>query len=152
MSVALDAAAAGQLVIGGIAARSATGAIDRIIELYPPEQRRQVQLSLAQDLRGVVAQVLVRKSAGGRVPARELLLNTRAVASMLAEGKTAQLPLAIEGGRKQGMLALNDALVGYVQTGVVEIGEACRRSADRGAFLQLLKRQGVDTSAVERLA
>ena len=59
MSVALDAAAAGQLVIGGVPAHHATGAIDRLIELNQPEQRRQVQLSLAQNLRGVVTQVLV---------------------------------------------------------------------------------------------
>jgi twitching motility protein PilT len=152
MNVALDAAAAGQLVIGGLPARDAGTAIDRVIDLYPAEQRRHVQLSLAQNLRGVVAQVLVRKASGGRVAARELLLNTPAVASLLAEGKTSQLRLAIEGGRKQGMAPLNDALVGYVQAGIVDIAEAYRRAADRGGFLALLKRQGFDTSAVERLA
>ncbi len=61
MSLALDAAASGQLVIGGFPAHNASGAVDRIIDLYPPEYRRQVQLSLAQNLRGVVAQVLLKK-------------------------------------------------------------------------------------------
>jgi twitching motility protein PilT len=146
MNVALDAAAAGQLVIGGFPAHSASDAIDRIIDLYPPEQRRQVQLALAQNLRGVIGQVLLRKSGGGRIAARELLLNTPAVASVLAEGKTSQLPLAIEGGRKHGMAPLNDSLVGLVQSGIVTAGEAYRHASDRAGFVALLNRQGIDTS------
>jgi twitching motility protein PilT len=152
MNLALDATARGHLVIGGVPAPSAGGAIDRIIDLYPAESRRQVQLSLAQSLRGVIAQVLLKKSGGGRVAAREVLLNTPAVRSVLAEGKTSQLPLAIEGGRVHGMTPLNDALVGYVQNGTVDVREAYRRAADRAGFLALLKRQGLDTSAIERYA
>jgi twitching motility protein PilT len=151
-NVALEAASRGQLVIGGFPAHTASRAIDRIIDLYPPEHRQQVQLSLAQNLRGVVAQVLLHKRGGGRVAAREVLLNTPAVASVLAEGKTSQLPMAIEGGRKHGMVPLNDALVGFVQGGAVDAREAYRFAPDRAGFLALLKRQGVDTSFVERLA
>jgi len=150
MNVALDAASSGLLVIGGLPAPNATGAIDRIIDLYPPEYRRQVQLSLAQDLRGVVSQVLLRKTGGGRLAAREVLINTPAVRSILAEGKTSQLPLAIEGGRAHGMVPLNDGLVGYVQSGTVDVREAYQRAVDRAGFLALLKRQGLDTSALER--
>jgi twitching motility protein PilT len=152
MTLALDAAASGQLVVGGFPAHNAAGAIDRIIDLYPPEYRRQVQLSLAQNLRGVVAQVLLRRNGGGRVAAREVLLNTPAVRSVLAEGKTSQLPLVIEGGRVHGMTPLNDALVGYVQNGIVDVREAYRRAADRAGFLAMLKRYGVDTTPIERYA
>ncbi len=90
-----------------------------------------MQLSLAHGLRGVVAQVLLKKIGGGRVAAREVLLNTPAVRSVLAEGKTSQLPLAIEGGRAHGMTPLNDALVGFVQSGAVDVREAYRHAADR---------------------
>ena len=153
MNVALEAAASGHLVISGFSAHNATETIDRIIDLYAPEYARQVQLALADNLRGVVAQVLLPKaSGGGRVAAREVLLNTPAVAGVIAEGKTSQLPMAIEGGRRLGMVPLNDALVGYVQSGTVEVLEAYRHASDRPAFLALLKRQGVDTSAFERLA
>ena len=65
----------------GFSAHTAAGAIDRIIDLYPPENRGQVQLALADCLRGVIVQVLLRRIAGGRVPAREVLLNTPAVSS-----------------------------------------------------------------------
>lgn len=152
MSVALDAASNGQLVIGGVPAHHASGAVERLIDLYHPEQRRGVQLSLAQNLRGVVSQVLLRKSGGGRVAAREILLNTPIVSSLLSEGRTNHLPVAIEGGRKSGMVPLNDALVGFVQSGAVDVREAYRRSVDRAGLLDLLKRQGIDTSFVERLA
>jgi twitching motility protein PilT len=152
MNVALEAAGAGRLVIGGFSAHTATGTIDRIIDLYAPEHRPPVQFALADSLRGVIVQVLLHKIGGGRLPAREVLLNTPAVSSAIAEGKTSQLPMAIEGGRRHGMMPLNDALVGLVQTGVVEAQEAYRRSADRPGFLAALHRQGIDTSFMERLA
>jgi twitching motility protein PilT len=152
INVALEAAASGQLVIGGFPAHNTTAAVDRIINLYPPENRRQVQLALAENLKGIVAQVLLRKIGGGRLAAREVLLNTPAVAGIIAEGRTSQLPLAIEGGRRQGMMPLNDALVGFVQSGVVDVREAYRRAADRAGFLVVLKRMGMDTTAIERMA
>jgi twitching motility protein PilT len=152
MNVALDAAAAGRLVVGGFTAHTATGAIDRIIDLYAPEQHRQVQMALADSMRGVVAQVLLRKIGGGRLPAREVLLNTPAVSSVIAEGKTSQLPMAIEGGRGHGMIPLNDSLVGLVRNGSVEAHDAYRHSPDRAGFLAALNRQGIDTSFLDRLA
>ena len=96
--------------------------------------------------------MLLKKTGGGRLAARELLLNTSAVAGLLAEGKTSQLPLAIEGGRKHGMVPLNDALGGFAQSGAVDVREAYRCSADRPGLIALLQRQGVDVSQVERLA
>ena len=152
MNVALEAAAAGRLVVGGFTAHTATGAIDRIIDLYSPDEHRQVQMALAHAMRGVIAQVLLRKVGGGRLPAREVLLNTPAVSSAIAEGKTSQLPMAIEGGRGHGMMPLNDALVGLVRNGSVEVGDAYRHSPDRPGFLAALNRQGIDTSFVEHLA
>ena len=152
IALALDAAAMGRLVIASVPAQTATGAIDRILELCPADHRRQVQLALAENLRGIVAQVLVRKPIGGQVAARELLLNTSAVASLIAEGKTSQIPPTMESSRKYGMVPLNDALVASVKNGEVDAREAYRRAADRAGFLALLKRQGIDTTFAERLA
>jgi twitching motility protein PilT len=152
MNVALEAAGSGHLVIGGFSAHNATQAVDRIIDLYAPEYRRQIQMAIADQLRGIVAQVLLRKNGGGRIAARELLLNTPAVASVIAEGKTSQLPMAIEGGRRHGMVPLNDALVGFVQSGVIDPREAYRAASDRAGFLAVLKRQGIDTSFAERMS
>jgi len=152
VTLALEAAQSGHLVVGALTAHTATDAVERIIDQTPPERRAKVQLGLAENLRGIVAQVLLRKSGGGRVAAREVLLNTSAVANLIAEGKTSQLPMAIDSGRKHGMVALNDALVAFVQGGIVDSREAYRQAADQHGFLALLKRQGIDTSFVERLA
>lgn len=150
--LALEAAQSGHLIIGGLTAHTATDAVDRIIDQTPPERRAKIQLGLSENLRGIVAQVLLRRSGGGRVAAREVLLNTSSVASLIAEGKTSQLRTAIDSGRKHGMVPLNDALAAFVESGIVDSREAYRQAADRQGFIGLLKRQGIDTSFVERLA
>ena len=152
VALALEAAQSGLLVIGGLTAHTATDAVFRIIDQTPAERRAKVQQALAENLRGIVAQVLLRKISGGRVAAREVLLNSSAVANLIAEGKTSQLPVAIDSGRKHGMVAMNDALVSFVQGGIVDSREAYRHAADQQGFLALLKRQGIDASFVERLA
>jgi len=152
MALVLDAAESGRLVLGALTAHTATAAIARFIDQIPADRHPQALLSLAETLRGAVAQVLLRKTGGGRVAARELLLNTPAVANLIAEGKIPQLPLAIDSGRRYGMVPLNDALVGFVQSGVVDAREAYRKAYERQAFLSVLRREGLDTSFVERLA
>jgi twitching motility protein PilT len=152
INVALDASSSGHLVIGAVSAHTAAEAIDRVIDLYGPDDRARMQLALAQALRGVVVQRLLKKNGGGRVAARELLLNTPAVASVIAEGKTSQLPMAIEGGRREGMIPLNDALASLVQQNMVDAGQAYRHSSDRQGLLAVLKHHGIDTSALERFA
>ena len=152
MDVAFEAASAGRLVIGGLPAPTATSAVERIVDLYAPDHRRQVQLAIAGNLRGVISQVLLKNSVGGRTPAREVLLNTSAVSGILAEGKTASLSTAIEGGRRYGMVPFNDSLMSLVQSGTVDGREAYRHAHDRASLLAAFRRQGVDTSFLERLA
>jgi twitching motility protein PilT len=152
VALALEAMESGHLVIGALSAHTTTTAVGRILDQFPPERRDQVQVMLAEGLRGVVSQVLLRKVGGGRVAAREVLLNTSAIASLIAEGRVSQLPLALDSGRKHGMVPLNDALAGFVQNGIVDVKEAYRKAFERQAFLGVLRREGVDTSFAERLA
>jgi twitching motility protein PilT len=149
---ALEAASSGHLVIGGMAAHSATTALERIVDQVPPDRRAAVHGLLAESLRGVVGQVLLRKTGGGRVAAREVLLNTTSVAQLIAEEKVSQLPLAMESGRRLGMVPFADALVAFVQSGAVDVREAWRKAGDRPALLKGLRREGIDTSFAERLA
>ena len=142
MAVALDAAESGHLVIGSVTAHTTSAAIGRLIETAPYERQTQVALSLSECLRGAVAQVLLRKTGGGRVAARELLFNMPSVAALVAEGKIGQLPLAIDSGRKYGMVPMNDALLGFVQGGAVDAREAYRKAYDRVAFLELHEARG----------
>ncbi len=152
MGIAVDAVAAGHLVIAAMPAHTATAALVRLIDQAAPDRRKQVRLTLAEGLRCVVAQVLLHKSSGGRVAAREVLLNTSAIANLIAEGRVDQLPLALESGRKHGMAPLNDALAAFVQSGVVDAREAYRKAYERQAFVAVLRREGLDTSFLERLA
>ena len=145
ISLAFDAAASGQLVIVGFTAPSAAVAVERIVDLFPTEQSRQVQLSLSHHLRGIVGQVLVTKTSGGRVAARELVRNTRAVSSVLAAGKVEHLGVAIATGSQHGP-SMTEAMIDLVQTGTVSAADAYRQAPDQAAFLEELKRLGIDTS------
>jgi Tfp pilus assembly ATPase PilU len=81
-----------------------------------------------------------------------VLLNGPSVAQLIGAGDLARLPLALENGRRTGMVPLTDALVGFVQSGAVDVREAWRRAPDRPGLLKALKREGIDTSFAERLA
>jgi twitching motility protein PilT len=151
MSLAFDAAASGHLIIAGFTAPSAIAAVERIIDLFPVEQARQVQLGLAQHLRGVVGQLQLPKISGGHVAVRELLLNAGAVSAVLASGKVEHLRAAIAAGRPQGMVSLVDALADLVQNGVVAASDAYRHAPEPVAFIDELKRRGLDTSFLKRI-
>jgi twitching motility protein PilT len=146
MSLALDAAASGQLVIAGFTAPTAVDALERTVALYPAEQARSVQLGLAQHLRGVIGQVLVPKIRGGRIVAQEVLLMTQAVAAVLSDGHAWQLRAALEASATHGMVPLSDVLVDLVRTGEVRPEDAYRHAPDRPALLERFKSHGIDTS------
>jgi twitching motility protein PilT len=149
---ALDAARAGRLVLGSISAPAAPGAIERLIDAFPPDRRPQVRASLAGALRAVVAQILVPKVAGGRIAAREVLLSSAAVRKLVLDGAIAQLPIAIESGRSLGMKTMVDSLGALVREGVVDIQTACGCAPDRAALVSALERDGIDVSGLERRA
>jgi twitching motility protein PilT len=152
VQLAVEAAGTGVLVFLTVTAGSAVSAIARIVDAFGPEARKGAQAALAERLRGAVSQVVLRKTGGGRIAARELLLASPAVASLISEGQFAQLAVAMDSGRKHGMVSLNDVLLTLVKSGTVDVGEACRKADNRAALLALLKRDGVDTLLVERLA
>ena len=150
-TLALEAAESGRLVFASVPGLSTASAVERLIELFPVDRREKVQASLAATLRGVVSQVLLRKLRGGRVAAREVLLNTPAVASVLMEGKTFQLPGALENGRRAGMMSFADSLALLVREGTVHPSHAYRKAPNREQLLAALRRDGVDTAIAERL-
>jgi twitching motility protein PilT len=149
--LALEAAGSGRLVIASLPAHTTPEAIDRFIEHFPPERQQHARVALAASLRGIIAQSLLRKPGGGRLAAREVLLNTPAVAALIADGRTAQVPVAIEEGRKIGMISLNESLAALVKNSSVDAREAYRCAGDRQGLLALFKRQGVDATLVDSI-
>jgi twitching motility protein PilT len=151
-ALALEAAGSGVLVLMSVGAPSTTAALASAVELFAPEKRRAVQAQIAEHLRGAVAQVLLRHNRGGRAAARELLLPTGNVITVLTDGQLDNLPGAIEDGRQHGLVSLNHALVQLIRDDAIDLREAYRKTDDRSALIAMLKRENIDTAIVERLA
>src|SRR5690606_16127465 len=110
---------------GTLHTSTAASTVDRIIDQFPAEEQNQIRAMLSESLKGVVAQTLCRTKDGrGRRAALEVLIVTDAVAANIREGKTHQIPLAMQTGRKFGMVGLNQALLELVQSDVVAAEEA----------------------------
>ena len=131
-----------------ITAPSTADAVQRVIEVAPQEVRKAVQSATAEAFRGAIAQVLLKKAGGGLIAAREVLLATAPVSRVISEDQLGQLPLALESGRKHGMVSFTDALVDLVRSGTVDVREAFRKTPDRDRLLEHLKRQHKSYDAI----
>jgi hypothetical protein len=103
---------------------------------------------LAESLKGVISQVLCKKIGGGRAPALEVLLVDHAIANLIREGKTTQMPSAMQVGKAKGNVMMNDALIDLVKAKKVEPQEAYNKSTDKGGFENFLKREKFDTAFI----
>ena len=129
--LALETANTGHLVFATLHTNTASSTIDRIVDLFPADQHHAIRSSLAETLRGVVCQTLCRRAGGGRIAALEVLLATPALANLIREGKTFQIPSVMQTGRGLGMQLLNDELARLVQERKVDLDEALAKSADK---------------------
>ena len=134
MRMALTAGETGLLVFATVHTNSAAKAVDRIIDAFPAAEQEQVRIVLAEILRGVVAQQLLRKKGGGRVPAFEILLGSSALSNAIREGKTALINNMIATGRSRGMISMDQSLTELIQNGLVEPDEALDRAIDKESF------------------
>jgi twitching motility protein PilT len=149
VAIAIETAETGHLVFGTLHTTTAASTVDRVIDQFPTEQQSQIRIMLSESLKGVIAQNLCRKIGGGRVAALEVLLINSAIANLIRESKTFQIPSMMQVGRAQGMVALNDALMELVNKKLVEPEEAYLKAVDKAAFEGLLKRANIDTKFVQ---
>ena len=124
ISTAITAAETGHLVFGTLHTKSAPNAIDRIIDVFPPEQQEQIRIQLADVLECVIAKALLPKIGGGRVAAYEILVATPAVRSLIRQNKSFQIVSAMQTGKRQGMQLLDEALTDLVRSGEVALDDA----------------------------
>ncbi|MFP4607612.1 MAG: ATPase, T2SS/T4P/T4SS family, partial [Thiohalospira sp.] len=122
----LTAAETGHLVFGTLHTSSAAKTIDRVIDVFPAAEKDMIRSMLAESLRGVVAQVLLKASGGGRVAAHEILVGTSAVRNLIREDKVAQLYSVMQTGQSAGMSTLDQSLQQLVSRGSVAREEARR--------------------------
>lgn len=131
VSLALETANTGHLVFGTLHTATAISTVDRIVNLFRAEQQGQIRATLADVLRGVIAQTLCRKIGGGRVAALEIMVSSLAVANLIRDGKTSQIATAMSTGRAAGNQMLNDELARLVLTKKVEPAEALMKAVDK---------------------
>jgi twitching motility protein PilT len=139
ISLAMSAAETGHLVFGTLHTNTAAKTIDRIIDVFPTDQQEQVRAMLSESLKGVVCQQLLRTSDGkGRVAALEIMLGTPAVANLIREGKTFQIPSIIQTAKRDGMQLMDQHLLDLLKTKQINPEEAYRCAIDKKQFEQYL--------------
>lgn len=142
ISIAIETAETGHLVFGTLHTTTAASTVDRIIDQFPADRQQQIRVMLSESLKGVIAQTLLPKKGGGRVAALEVLIVTPAISNLIREGKTFQIPSAMQTGKTHGMVVLNDALFALVQKGIVEPRDAYIKAVDKVGFETMLTRGG----------
>jgi len=145
IALAIEAATTGHLVLGTLHTASAAQTIDRIIDIFPANQQPQIRATLADALKGVVAQNLFKRiDIKGRCAALEILVGTPAVANLIREGKTYQIPSAIQTGMKYGMQSLDMAIMQLLEKRWISPEEAYEKAIDKSKFLPFLRKPPED--------
>ena len=143
ISLALETAITGHLVFGTLHTNSAISTIDRVVDQFPADRQQQIRVMLADALKCVVSQTLLKKIGGGRVAALETLFISPAIANLIREGKNFQIPSAMQTGRQYGQRLMNDALTDLIKAKQVEPMEAYLKCPDKESFVQACKRAGI---------
>jgi len=142
ISLAMSAAETGHLVFGTLHTNTAAKTIDRIIDVFPTDQQEQVRAMLSESLKGVVCQQLLKTADGkGRIAALEIMIGTPAIANLVREGKTFQIPSIIQTAKKDGMQLMDQHLLDLLKTKRINPEEAYRCAIDKKQFEQYLPPQ-----------
>jgi twitching motility protein PilT len=132
ISLALTAAETGHLVLGTLHTGNAPRTLDRVLDVFPVDQREQIRIMVSESLRGVLSQQLVPRADGqGRVMALELLVNTAAVSATIRDGKTFMLPGIMQTGKNVGMITMDESLRRLYIKGLISQEETLFRSEDK---------------------
>ncbi len=134
IQLALTAAETGHLVFGTLHTSSAPKTVDRIIDVFPPNQQAQVRAQFAESIEGVITQLLMKKKGGGRCAALEIMVGSTAVRNLIREAKLHQIPGIMQTSKKDGMQTMDMALVELVTKGLVTKADAQTRSMNPNLF------------------
>jgi twitching motility protein PilT len=132
--LALSAAETGHLVFGTLHTSSAAKTIDRVVDVFPAEEKDMVRAMLSESLRAVISQTLLKKIGGGRVAAHEIMIGTPAIRNLIRENKIAQMYSAIQTGQQFGMQTLDQNLKELIDKGLVTRQEARLKASNKDAF------------------
>jgi twitching motility protein PilT len=144
IAIALETAVTGHLVFGTLHTGSAVSTIDRIVDQFPSDRQQQIRVMLADSLKCVISQILLKRAEGGRIAAYESMFVTPAIANLIREGKNFQIPSAMQTGRAYGQKLMNNALIELIQGNKVALKEAYFKAPDKETFMDSLKRAEID--------
>lgn len=137
IQLAITASETGHLVMGTLHTGNASRTLDRVLDVFPVDQREQIRVMVSESLRGIVSQQLVpRKDGRGRCLALEVLTNTPAVGNLIREAKTYMLPGVMQTGKKQGMKLMDDSLMELYDAGLISQEEAYTRAEQKALMKQ----------------
>jgi twitching motility protein PilT len=139
ISTAMRAAETGHLVLGTLHTIDAAQSIDRILDIFPPTQQRQMRLQLSQVIEAVLSQVLLPCTSGGRIAAFEIMIATNVIRRLIREEKVFDIPPNIETGRLEGMQTLDQALADLVVRDMINREEAMMKSSNPKKLDELLR-------------
>jgi len=132
--LAMTAAETGHLVFGTLHTTSAPKTIDRIIDVFPGEEKSMVRSMLSESLRAVISQTLIKKVGGGRVACHEIMIGTPAIRNLIREDKIAQMYSAIQTGMSNGMQTMDQCLQSLVNRGMITKQAAMEKAVDKNQF------------------
>jgi len=133
--LAMTAAETGHLVFGTLHTTSAPKTIDRIIDVFPGEEKSMVRSMLSESLRAVISQTLIKKSGGGRIAAHEIMIGVPAIRNLIREDKIAQMYSAIQTGMQHGMQTMDQCLQNLVNRGLITKQDAMEKAVDKNQFV-----------------
>lgn len=140
ISLAITAAETGHLVLGTLHTGNAPRTLDRVLDVFPSDQRDQIRIMVSESLRGVISQALIPRQDGqGRVMALEILVNTPAVAASIRDGKTFMLPGIMQTGKSVGMVTMDDSLKNLYSQGLISHDECFGRAEDKQSMKKFLE-------------
>lgn len=134
IQLALTAAETGHIVFGTLHTSSAPKTVDRIIDVFPPNQQAQIRAQFAESVEAVITQTLLKKKGGGRLAALEIMTGTTAVRNLIREGKIHQIPGTMQVSQKDGMQTMDMALQNLVSRSLVSKEEAQAKSMNPNLF------------------
>ena len=134
IQLALTAAETGHIVFGTLHTSSAPKTVDRIIDVFPPNQQAQIRAQFAESVEAVITQTLLKKKGGGRIAALEIMTGTTAVRNLVREGKIHQIPGTMQVSQKDGMQTMDMALLNLVSRGLVSKEEAQSKTSNPNLF------------------
>ena len=144
VEIAIETAETGHLVFGTLHTTTAPGTVNRIIDQFSADRQGQIRAMLSESLKAVISQNLLKRAAGGRIAAMEILIINSGVSNLIREAKTYQIPSMMQTGRKYGMQILDEVILNYVKDEIITPLEGYSKCVEKDLMFQNFKKHDIE--------